>query len=119
MRQQTEKHIIDGVMRPSRCLADFVAPKDSGIADYVGMFAVTAGIGVEKKEKYFTDDLDDYSAIMLKALADRLAEAFAEALHQRVRTDMWGYAAGETLSNGGEMGYGRESCDQVCPALVL
>ena len=97
MRQQTEKQVIDGVMRPNRCLADFVAPKESGIADYVGMFAVTAGIGVEKKEKYFTDDLDDYSAIMLKALADRLAEAFAEALHQRVRTDMWGYAAGETL----------------------
>ena len=61
------------------------------------MFAVTAGIGVDKKEKYFTDDLDDYSAIMLKALADRLAEAFAEALHQRVRTDLWGYAAGEQL----------------------
>ena len=60
--------------------------------DYVGMFAVTAGLGVEKKEKYFVDDLDDYSAIMLKALADRLAEAFAEALHHRVRTDLWGYA---------------------------
>ncbi|WP_256354244.1 methionine synthase [Variovorax sp. dw_308] len=99
MRQQTEKHIIDGVMRPSRCLADFVAPKDSGIKDYVGMFAVTAGLGVEKKEKYFIDDLDDYSAIMLKALADRLAEAFAEAMHHRVRTDLWGYAPQESLSN--------------------
>jgi 5-methyltetrahydrofolate--homocysteine methyltransferase len=99
MRQQTEKHIIDGVMRPSRCLADFVAPKDSGIRDYVGMFAVTAGLGVEKKEKYFIDDLDDYSAIMLKALADRLAEAFAEAMHHRVRTDLWGYAPQESLSN--------------------
>ena len=86
-------------MRPSRCLADFVAPRDSGVADYVGMFAVTAGIGVEKKEKYFIDDLDDYSAIMLKALADRLAEAFAEALHHRVRTDLWGYAHDEALSN--------------------
>jgi 5-methyltetrahydrofolate--homocysteine methyltransferase len=86
-------------MRPSRCLADFVAPRDSGLADYVGVFAVTAGIGVEKKEKFFLDDLDDYSAIMLKALADRLAEAFAEALHQRVRTDLWGYAADEALSN--------------------
>jgi 5-methyltetrahydrofolate--homocysteine methyltransferase len=63
------------------------------------MFAVTAGIGVEKKEKYFIDDLDDYSAIMLKALADRLAEAFAEALHHRVRTDLWGYAPDEGLSN--------------------
>ncbi|MDI3381636.1 methionine synthase [Xenophilus aerolatus] len=99
LRQQTEKQAIDGVMRPSRCLADFVAPKDSGLADYVGVFAVTAGLGVEKKEKYFTDDLDDYSAIMLKALADRLAEAFAEAMHKRVRTDLWGYAADEALDN--------------------
>lgn len=99
MRQQTEKHVIDGVTRPSRCLADFVAPRESGLADYVGMFAVTSGLGVEKKEKYFTDDLDDYSAIMLKALADRLAEAFAEALHHRVRTDLWGYAPEEALTN--------------------
>jgi 5-methyltetrahydrofolate--homocysteine methyltransferase len=99
MRQQTEKQQIDGVMRPSRCLSDFVAPKDSGLKDYVGMFAVTAGLGVEKKEKYFIDDLDDYSAIMLKALADRLAEAFAEAMHHRVRTDLWGYAPEEGLSN--------------------
>lgn len=98
LRQQTEKQVIDGVMRPSRCLADFVAPK--GVADdYVGVFAVTAGIGVEKKEQYFLADHDDYSAIMLKALADRLAEALAEALHERVRKDLWGYAADETLSN--------------------
>jgi 5-methyltetrahydrofolate--homocysteine methyltransferase len=98
LRQQTEKQVIDGVMRPSRCLADFVAPK--GVAnDYAGLFAVTAGIGVDKKEKYFLDDLDDYSAIMLKAIADRLAEAFAEALHHRVRTDLWGYASNEALSN--------------------
>jgi 5-methyltetrahydrofolate--homocysteine methyltransferase len=99
LRQQTEKQVIDGVTRPSRCLADFVAPKDSGIADYAGLFAVTAGLGVEKKEQAFIDALDDYSAIMLKSLADRLAEAFAEALHHRVRTDLWGYAAGEALSN--------------------
>ncbi|VTU15587.1 Methionine synthase [Variovorax sp. PBL-H6] len=99
LRQQAEKQMIDGVMRPSRCLADFVAPRDSGLADYVGMFAVTAGIGIEKKEKFFLDDLDDYSAIMLKALADRLAEAFAEALHHRVRTDLWGYAPDEALSH--------------------
>nr|WP_285427080.1 methionine synthase [Variovorax paradoxus] len=99
LRQQTEKQEIEGVMRPSRCLADFVAPRESGLNDYVGMFAVTAGLGVEKKEKYFVDDLDDYSAIMLKALADRLAEAFAEALHHRVRTDLWGYAPDEGLSN--------------------
>ncbi len=99
LRQQTEKHTVDGVMRPSRCLADFVAPKDSGIADYAGLFAVTAGLGVEKKEKAFLEDLDDYSAILFKSLADRLAEAFAECLHQRVRTDLWGYAKDEALSN--------------------
>ncbi len=98
LRQQTEKQAIDGVMRPSRCLADFVAPKGTA-NDYVGLFAVTAGLGVEKKEKYFMEDHDDYSAIMLKALADRLAEAFAEALHHRVRTDLWGYATQEALSN--------------------
>ena len=124
LRQQTEKTAIDGVMRPSRCLADFVAPKmlapeliaasarihcstgenntqkevkTSQIADYIGVFAVTAGLGAEKKEKYFQGDNDDYSSIMLKALADRLAEAFAECLHQRVRRDLWGYAAGEAL----------------------
>ncbi len=105
LRQQAEKQMVDGVMRPSRCLADFVAPKfdaagqPSGFADYVGGFAVTAGIGVDKKEQYFLDDHDDYSAIMLKALADRLAEAFAECLHQRVRKDLWGYAADEALDN--------------------
>jgi 5-methyltetrahydrofolate--homocysteine methyltransferase len=99
LRQQTEKQAIDGVMRPSRCLADFVAPKASGRADYVGVFAVTAGLGVEKREQAFMDQHDDYSAIMLKALADRLAEAFAECLHHRVRSDLWGYAAHEALSN--------------------
>ena len=85
--------------RPNRCLADFVAPKGSGVADYIGLFAVTAGIGVDKKEAQFLADHDDYSAIMLKALADRLAEAFAERLHQRVRTDLWGYAPDEALDN--------------------
>ena len=104
LRQQTEKQAVDGpdgrpVMRPSRCLADFVAPKDSGVADYAGLFAVTAGIGAEKKEKEFLAALDDYSSIMFKALADRLAEAFAECLHERVRKDLWGYAADEHLSN--------------------
>jgi 5-methyltetrahydrofolate--homocysteine methyltransferase len=90
--------VVDGVKRPNRCLADFVAPR--GVRpDYVGMFAVTAGLGVEKKERQFLADHDDYSAIMLKALADRLAEAFAERLHQRVRTEFWGYAPDEALSN--------------------
>ena len=96
LRQQTEKHMIDGVMRPSRCLADFVAPTDQ---DHVGLFAVTAGIGADKRAAAFEAAHDDYSAIMLKSLADRLAEALAECLHKKVRTDLWGYAAGEALSN--------------------
>jgi 5-methyltetrahydrofolate--homocysteine methyltransferase len=99
LRQQSVRPVVDGVMRPNRSLADFIAPKDSGVADYIGMFAVTAGLGVDVKEKQFEKDLDDYSAIMLKALADRFAEAFAEALHARVRRDLWGYANTETLSN--------------------
>jgi 5-methyltetrahydrofolate--homocysteine methyltransferase len=98
LRLQTERPVVDGVKRANRCLADFIAPKGTK-ADYIGQFAVTAGIGVEKKEKQFTDDHDDYSAIMLKALADRLAEAFAERLHQRVRKEFWGYAADEALAN--------------------
>ncbi|QAU33147.1 methionine synthase [Janthinobacterium sp. 17J80-10] len=99
VRQQTEKPVIDGVARPNQCLSDFIAPKSSGVADYIGMFAVTAGIGIEKHEKRFEDAHDDYSSIMLKSLADRLAEAFAEHLHERVRKDFWGYAADEALSN--------------------
>jgi len=97
LRMQTERPVIDGVKRPNRCLADFVAPR--GVKpDYAGMFAVSIQ-GVENKEAQFLADHDDYSAIMLKALADRLAEAFAERLHQRVRTELWGYAAHESLSN--------------------
>ncbi|CAD6545326.1 Methionine synthase [Paraburkholderia sabiae] len=99
IRQQSVRPVVDGVMRPNRSLADFIAPKDSGVADYIGMFAVTAGLGVDVKEKQFEKDHDDYSAIMLKALADRFAEAFAEAMHARVRRDLWGYASGETLDN--------------------
>ncbi|MDZ7592651.1 MAG: methionine synthase [Rubrivivax sp.] len=96
LRLQTERPVVEGMKRPNRSLADFIAPR--GVADdYIGLFAVTAGIGVEKKEKQFTDDHDDYSAIMLKALADRLAEAFAERLHQRVRTELWAYAPDEGL----------------------
>ena len=99
LRQQNEKPVIEGVARPNQCLADFIAPKDSGVTDYIGMFAVTSGLGIEKHEKRFEDAGDDYSSIMLKALADRLAEAFAEYLHERVRKDLWGYAADEKLSN--------------------
>jgi len=97
LRQQTEKQ----AGKPSRCLADFVAPhldaqgKPTQFKDYVGVFAVTAGIGVEKREQAFEAAHDDYSAIMLKALADRFAEAFAECMHERVRKDLWGYAAKE------------------------
>ena len=97
LRLQSERPVIDGVRRPNRCLADFVAPH--GVQpDYAGMFAVSIQ-GVEKKEAQFLADHDDYSAIMLKALADRLAEAFAEHLHLRVRKGLWGYAAGEALGN--------------------
>ena len=98
LRMQTVRPVVDGVMRPNRCLADYIAPKGSGVADHIGLFAVTAGLGTEKKEKQFQDDHDDYSAIMLKALADRLAEAFAERMHQRVRTEFWGYSTDEALS---------------------
>ena len=103
MRQQTQKPVIDGVARPNQCLSDFIAPKlidgkPSGIADYIGMFAVTGGIGIEKYEKRFDDEHDDYGSIMLKSLADRLAEASAEYLHERVRTDLWGYASEEQVS---------------------
>ena len=105
LRLQTERPVVDGpngekIKRANRSLADFIAPKSGPGAkpDYIGLFAVTAGLGIEKKEKQFEADHDDYNAIMLKALADRLAEAFAERLHQRVRTDLWGYAADEMLS---------------------
>jgi 5-methyltetrahydrofolate--homocysteine methyltransferase len=99
LRQQTEKP--QGV--DNKCLADFIAPKlingkPSGIQDYIGMFALTGGLGIEKKEKEFAGLLDDYSSIMLKAIADRFAEAFAECLHERVRKDLWGYAPAEALS---------------------
>ncbi len=94
LRQQTVKPNNN----PNRCLSDFVADQAQA-ADYVGLFAVTTGIGSEKQEKRFTDAHDDYSAILFKALADRLAEAFAECMHQRVRKDLWGYAADESFSN--------------------
>jgi 5-methyltetrahydrofolate--homocysteine methyltransferase len=95
LRQQTEHR--PGI--PHRSLADFVAPKESGLRDYVGAFAVTAGLGAPEKIAEFKAALDDYSAILLEAVADRLAEAFAERLHQRIRTEFWGYAADEQLDN--------------------
>ena len=80
------------------CLADFVAPKESGKSDYLGGFAVTAGIGAEALAKRYQDDNNDYASLMIKALADRLAEAFAEHLHARVRAEYWAYAPDEGLS---------------------
>ncbi|HEY0955095.1 MAG TPA: methionine synthase [Roseateles sp.] len=95
LRMQSERPVVEGVKRPNRCLSDFVA--ESG--DHIGLFAVTAGLGVDKKEAQFLAEHDDYSAILLKALADRLAEAAAEWLHERVRREFWGYAADEALTN--------------------
>ncbi len=95
LRQQMKKR----AGRPNYCIADFVAPMDSGKADYFGGFAVTAGIGIEEKLSEFKSDHDDYNDILLKALADRLAEAFAERMHERVRKEYWGYAPNEILDN--------------------
>ncbi len=95
LRQQVDKPVD----RPDFCLADFIAPKDSGVRDWIGAFAVTAGIGIEPHVARFEAAHDDYNAILLKALADRLAEALAERLHQRVRTEFWGYAGDEALDN--------------------
>ena len=95
LRQQLKKR--EGV--PNFALADFIAPKGTGIQDYIGCFCVTTGFGTEQLAKEFEANHDDYNSIMIKALADRLAEAFAEYLHQKVRTDFWGYASNENLSN--------------------
>jgi 5-methyltetrahydrofolate--homocysteine methyltransferase len=95
LRQQLQKR--DGV--PNIALADFIAPKSSGKEDYMGCFCVTTGFGCEALAKEFQKNLDDYNSIMIKALADRLAEAFAEYLHKEVRTNHWGYAKNESLSN--------------------
>ena len=102
LRMQTERPVVPDengvqVRRPNRSLADYIAPKGTK-PDWIGLFAVTAGIGVEKREAEFEAAHDDYSSIMLKAIADRLAEAFAERLHQRVRTELWGYAPDEKMS---------------------
>ena len=98
LRQQTQKPVVNGIAHPNHALADYIAPKDSGIADYIGLFAVTTGIGIETQLQKFRSENDDYSAIMLQALADRLVEAFAEYLHELVRRDLWAYAHDERLS---------------------
>lgn len=95
LRQQGKK----GKGVPNISLADFIAPKESGKKDYIGMFAVTTGMGIEPHLERFEKDHDDYNSIMLKAIADRLAEAFAECLHAKVRKEYWGYASDETLDN--------------------
>jgi 5-methyltetrahydrofolate--homocysteine methyltransferase len=95
LRQQSHK--TEGA--PNIALADFIAPKDSGIQDYIGCFCVSTGFGVEEKAKEYEEQLDDYNSIMVKALADRLAEAFAEYLHLKVRKEIWGYASDENLNN--------------------
>ncbi|MCC4620029.1 methionine synthase [Xanthomonas cassavae CFBP 4642] len=95
LRQQVDKPID----RPDFCLADFIAPKDSGKQDWIGAFAVTAGLGIDPHIARFEATHDDYNSILLKALADRLAEALAERLHQRVRTEFWGYVDDENLDN--------------------
>jgi len=95
LRQQNRKPTGN----PNLCLGDFIAPRDSGVADYVGAFAVTAGLGMHKRVVQYEKQNDDYNAIMLKALADRLAEAFAETLHKRVRRELWGYAKDESLDS--------------------
>lgn len=94
LRQQTAKAIA----KPNYSLADFIAPKESGITDYIGGFVTTAGIGAEELAKHYEDNQDDYNSIMVKALADRLAEAFAEHMHERVRKEFWGYDQNEALS---------------------
>lgn len=95
LRQQRQK----AAGKPNYCLSDFLAPKASGKTDYMGAFAVTAGIGIEEHVARFEAAHDDYNAILLKALADRLAEAAAEYLHAEVRRNYWGYAADEALDN--------------------
>ncbi len=95
LRQQNKK----AQNLPNFCLADFIAPATSGRQDYMGMFAVTAGIGIEKLLAKYKEKQDDYSDIMVKALADRLAEAFAECLHAKVRQELWGYVPDEKLNN--------------------
>merc|ERR1711916_85515 len=94
LRQQAQKESTE----PYYCLSDFVASKESGIPDYIGAFACSAGFGVDELCAEYAKDSDDYKSIMAKALADRLAEAFAEMLHQRVRKEIWGYSPDEQLT---------------------
>jgi 5-methyltetrahydrofolate--homocysteine methyltransferase len=105
--------MIKNTARANFSLADFVAPKETGAPDYLGGFAVTAGVGIEKKIAEFEAAHDDYDSILLKALADRLAEAFAERMHERVRTEFWGYVVDENLENDAMI---RENYQGIRPA---
>src|SRR5690606_34344315 len=109
LRQQSHK---SGNV-PNIALADFVAPKETGLKDYIGLFCVSTGFGVEEKAKEFEQSQDDYSAILVKSLADRLAEAFAEYLHERIRKEIWGYASDEQLNNDALI---NESYEGIRPA---
>ncbi len=95
LRQQGKK----GTGIPNLSLADFIAPKETGVKDHIGFFAVTAGLGIEPLIEHYVKELDDYNSIMVKAVADRLAEAFAELMHEKVRKELWAYSTGEDLSN--------------------
>jgi 5-methyltetrahydrofolate--homocysteine methyltransferase len=109
LRQQNEK----AADQPYLCLADFVAPKETGKQDYIGMFAVTAGIGIEPLIEAYEKDHDDYNSIMIKAIADRLAEAFAEKMHELVRKEYWGFAKDENLTDDEII---KEKYDSIRPA---
>ena len=100
LRQQNDKSNQRANLSSANfCLADFIAPKDSGVADYIGAFAVTTGLGVQEFVEELERNHDDYNSILVKALADRLAEAFAERMHEKVRKEFWGYSNGEQLTN--------------------
>jgi 5-methyltetrahydrofolate--homocysteine methyltransferase len=116
LRQQAEKDSESS--DPYYCVSDFVAPKTSGLRDYVGCFAVCAGFGVDELCAEYEKDHDDYSIIMVKALADRLAEAFAEKLHRDVRTTHWGYAKDEALETEDLLKIKYDVCTVACPCHV-
>ncbi len=113
LRQQMKKQMRAGKLKPNVSLSDFVAPKESGVKDYMGFFAVTSGVGLEKKVEVFEAANDDYRALLLKVLADRLAEAFAERMHERVRKEFWGYCPEEALDNAALI---KESYQGIRPA---
>jgi 5-methyltetrahydrofolate--homocysteine methyltransferase len=113
LRQQIQRTDRGSKTRAHTALSDFVAPKESGVSDYIGGFAVSSGFGEDELAKFYEDQNDDYTAIMSKALADRLAEAFAELMHERVRKEFWGYSYEENYNNAELIS---ESYDGIRPA---